>query len=373
MGLRFELGLTRLLVLFAVVSGCAAEVPGQSIDHEEEPEVDVSQQALVDCAARSDTGYRDGQSFPITVIQVDGKPVERETANHYVALQSAAARAGVAVRISSGFRTMAEQEYFYGCYINCNCNNCNLAARPGYSNHQSGRALDLNTSAAGVLNWLNANAGTFGFARTVSSEPWHWEWVGGGASVDACGGAVGADGCTATERNNAAQFGCACVNHQASGGYCDGSGCTAQENSNAAQFGCQCVDHQPSGGFCPNSGCTARETLNAAQFGCQCVDHQAAGGWCDGSGCTALEITNCAKFGCGCVDHQCAGGWCDGTGCTARETDNCAKVGCGCVDHQCAGGFCAGTGCTARETDNCAKVGCDCKDHKCAGGFCAAN
>jgi D-alanyl-D-alanine carboxypeptidase len=343
MGSRFELVVFGLLVVGAVFGGCTAEVPPDSAEHEDEPQVEVSQQALVNCAARSDTGYEAGRAFAITVIEVDGKPVERETANHYVALQSAAARAGVAVRISSGFRTMAEQQYFYGCYVNCNCNNCNLAARPGYSNHQSGRALDLNTSTAGVLNWLNANAGAYGFARTVSSEPWHWEWVGGGASVDACGGAVGSDGCTATERNNCGQVGCACVNHRCAGGFCEGNGCTAQEVS------------------------------NCGQFGCGCVDHQCAGGWCGGSGCTALEITNCGKFGCGCVDHRCAGGWCDGGGCTAREIDNCGQFGCDCVDHQCAGAFCAGTGCTARETDNCAQFGCECRDHKCSGGFCPAN
>jgi muramidase (phage lysozyme) len=193
------------------------------------------------------------------------------------------------------------------------------------------------------------------FAAAMDKLSWEWaslpppRYGQGGKTLAALwdlysqlagAGAVGSDGCTAVERNNAAQFGCVCVNHQASGGFCDGSGCTATERDNAAQFGCACVDHQPSGGFCPNSGCTARETLNAAQFGCQCVDHKAAGGWCDGSGCTALEITNCAKFGCGCVDHQCGGGFCGGSGCTARETDNCAQFGCECQDHKCARGFC---------------------------------
>ena len=103
----------------------------------------------MNCAARTDTGYDGGRAYMITVIQVDGEPVERETANHYVAMQQAAARAGVTLRITSGFRTMAEQEYFYGCYVNCNCNDCNLAARPGYSPHQNGRALDLNHRDSG--------------------------------------------------------------------------------------------------------------------------------------------------------------------------------------------------------------------------------
>ena len=134
----------------------------------------------IDCNERVDQGYVDGRSFEIGVVSIDGKPVERETANAYWLMQEAAEADGVYLSISSGFRTYSEQEYFYNCYINCNCNQCNLAARPGYSNHQSGHALDLNTSQAGVYDWLEQNASRFGFSRTVPSEPWHWEWWGGG-------------------------------------------------------------------------------------------------------------------------------------------------------------------------------------------------
>ncbi|MBN9164768.1 MAG: M15 family metallopeptidase [Myxococcales bacterium] len=50
-----------------------------------------------------------------------------------------------------------------------------LAAVPGYSNHQSGSALDLNTSARGVYSWLAKHGKAYGFRRTVPSEKWHWE------------------------------------------------------------------------------------------------------------------------------------------------------------------------------------------------------
>src|SRR4051794_16174288 len=101
-------------------------------------------------------------------------------------MQRAAESAGVPLRVVSGFRTMAEQQYVYSCYRNCNCNSCSIASYPGYSNHQSGHALDLNTSAGGVYNWLAANAARFGFSRTVPSEPWHWEYWGGGPGGGAC-------------------------------------------------------------------------------------------------------------------------------------------------------------------------------------------
>lgn len=147
----------------------------------------IAEQGLMDCTERSDTGYSHGTAFAISVVTVDGKPAEVDTANAYWVMQQAAAADGVGIRIVSGFRTMEQQEYFYGCYTNCNCNSCNLAASPGYSNHQSGHALDLNTSDAGVLSWLNAHGAAFGFSRTVPSEAWHWEWWGGGPGGGLCG------------------------------------------------------------------------------------------------------------------------------------------------------------------------------------------
>jgi len=70
--------------------------------------------------------------------------------------------------------------------VNCNCNSCNVAAAPGYSNHQSGLALDLNTSEGSVYDWLSAHGGTYGFARTVASERWHWEYQGGSPGTGPC-------------------------------------------------------------------------------------------------------------------------------------------------------------------------------------------
>lgn len=152
-------------------------------------------QGLYDCTERSDNGYRQGARFSITVVKADNKPVETNTANAYIAMQNAARNAGVTLRVVSGFRTQAEQQYLYNCYQNGNCNNGNLAARPGYSNHQSGHALDLNTSDSGVGSWMNNNGARFGFSRTVSSEPWHWEWWGNDADYTGpCGEGEGSGG-----------------------------------------------------------------------------------------------------------------------------------------------------------------------------------
>jgi MYXO-CTERM domain-containing protein len=162
---------------------------GSEPDQDGDEPIASTSEALssVSCKTRGDTGYRSGSAFKIKVVTVDGKPVELATANAYMKMAQAAAKSGVQIRVVSGFRTMAEQQRLYQCYLCKCCNGGNLAARPGYSNHQSGHALDLNASSPGVYSWLANNAGKFGFKRTVPSENWHWEFWGkdpGGA----CGG-----------------------------------------------------------------------------------------------------------------------------------------------------------------------------------------
>jgi len=186
----------RLVVVVALVVALVLVSAGCGDDASESAETcgDASAVAAtgwalstIDCAESQDTGYRNGEPFAITVVTVDGEKVERETANAYYTMAQAADRDGIQLSINSGFRTMAEQERLYACYVNCNCNDCNLAAEPGFSNHQSGHALDLNTAASGVLGWLNARGAEFGFERTVPSEDWHWEWWGGGPGGGPCG------------------------------------------------------------------------------------------------------------------------------------------------------------------------------------------
>lgn len=118
-------------------------------------------------------GYVEGRAMRIVVRRLDAKPVEVRTAAAYLRMRDAALRDNVRLRIVSGFRTMAHQQALYRAYRR---GRGNLAAVPGHSNHQSGHALDLNTSSPGVLRWLDRNARRFGFRRTVPTESWHWEW-----------------------------------------------------------------------------------------------------------------------------------------------------------------------------------------------------
>jgi MYXO-CTERM domain-containing protein len=191
----------RLSLIVSILFAWLASFAGCALPSESEPEaceVDLAEAGKIastsdelsslSCKMSADTGYKSGKSFKIQVVSVDGEKVEWKTANAYMRMAKAAAADGVQIRIVSGFRTMSEQKYLYGCYVNCSCNGCNLAAKPGYSNHQSGHALDLNTSSAGVLGWLTKHGGKFGFKRTVPGEPWHWEWWGQDDGAGPCNG-----------------------------------------------------------------------------------------------------------------------------------------------------------------------------------------
>jgi peptidoglycan hydrolase-like protein with peptidoglycan-binding domain len=122
------------------------------------------------------TGYVNGTPRNITVASIpNGKVMRSDAAAAFNRMHAAARAAGINLHVNSGFRTMAEQQALYRAYQN---GTGNLAAKPGYSNHQGGIAVDINVGGTGsaTYRWLAANASKFGFARTVPSEPWHWEY-----------------------------------------------------------------------------------------------------------------------------------------------------------------------------------------------------
>jgi LAS superfamily LD-carboxypeptidase LdcB len=120
-------------------------------------------------------GYVAGAKTSIRLTDIGGKDVEIRTAKAFRVMAKAAERKGVDLRIRSGFRTYAKQAKLYKQYRK---GEGNLAAPPGYSNHESGRALDLYVTDHRAFDWLQSHAATYGFHRTVPGEAWHWEYLG---------------------------------------------------------------------------------------------------------------------------------------------------------------------------------------------------
>lgn len=171
--------MSRWLMALMVPLACSACSADASDDGEGESEPSGATaeelRSAVSCTEKSATGYKSGSPYAMTVITVGGKSTAKPTAHAFLKMQAAADKAGVTLSINSGFRSMAEQQHLYQCYQTHSCNNGNLAAKPGYSNHQNGRALDL---ATGDWTWVANNAARFGFKRTVPSERWHYEFFG---------------------------------------------------------------------------------------------------------------------------------------------------------------------------------------------------
>ncbi len=131
-------------------------------------------------AAASDddvvTGYINGQAVELQLRDIgNGFKLRVDAALAFLQMRAAALLDGVQLLVDSAFRTMAEQQHLFELYQE---GLGNLAAQPGYSNHQGGVALDIATAAGSndAFRWLNSYAAHFGFKRTVPSEPWHWEY-----------------------------------------------------------------------------------------------------------------------------------------------------------------------------------------------------
>lgn len=176
------------MMIGVAVMGCGdGSLPEGATD----PQTGRSSAALsYDCTVTQETGYTDGNAFAIEVVTVAGYPVEIHTADALLTMMEAAEKDGVELILNDGFRTYDEQAYYYNCSPAgcCCCNGCNPAAAPGYSNHQSGHAIDFDMGGNRGA-WIFANAPSFGWSNDEGAsvgEDWHWTWWGGGSPKAFC-------------------------------------------------------------------------------------------------------------------------------------------------------------------------------------------
>lgn len=135
-------------------------------------------------AARTVLAYVGGEAQKIRLGAIgDGFFLREDAAAAFNRMLWAAREAGVDLQVDSAFRTWDEQDSLYDKFL---AGTGNLAAKPGFSNHQSGIAVDIIVGASfdsPTYRWLAANAPTFGFINTgatfkTQKEPWHWEFTG---------------------------------------------------------------------------------------------------------------------------------------------------------------------------------------------------
>ncbi len=127
--------------------------------------------------------YVGGKPVAIELTDIgDGFRLRNDAAQAFLAMRTRAAYDGRKLYVNSAFRTMEEQEELHSRYED---GTGNLAAKPGFSNHQGGIAVDIDVDGSffsPTYQWLAANARAFGFVNTGAGfsqkEPWHWEFRG---------------------------------------------------------------------------------------------------------------------------------------------------------------------------------------------------
>ena len=137
--------------------------------------------------------WRRGQNLgPIELVEIQppyasksGVYIAKEQEEAFLALREAAKRDGIRIVLNSGFRSYDQQKYLYEGFQDGRPG-FNSAARPGWSNHQSGIAFDIANTGGGrseTYVWLSKNAHKFGFINSGrffqnQRESWHWEYLG---------------------------------------------------------------------------------------------------------------------------------------------------------------------------------------------------
>lgn len=142
---------------------------------------------------------------PTDLVGVDGYLVSAKAAPHLRAMLQAAAHAGLTISLTSTYRSYHNQITTYNGWVAANGSTeaaDTVSARPGYSEHQTGLAVDLGTGSCALecfagtphYAWLQQHAATYGFIQRYyagyegitgySPEAWHYRYVGPETALD---------------------------------------------------------------------------------------------------------------------------------------------------------------------------------------------
>ncbi len=142
---------------------------------------------------------------PSDLTSVDGYAVRSSAATNLRAMMTAASKAGVPFGLTSTYRSYQNQVTTYNYWVATNGSYAaadTVSARPGFSEHQTGLAADLDAGSCALscfggtaqYTWLKKNAANYGYIERYpagltgitgySPEPWHWRYVGVSVAKD---------------------------------------------------------------------------------------------------------------------------------------------------------------------------------------------
>jgi hypothetical protein len=137
---------------------------------------------------------------PNDLVDFEGQQLRAEAARAARTMMDAAKAEGVTLTVSSAYRSYAVQQQTYQHWVSVNGQRLadQLSARPGYSEHQTGLAIDFSSPEGCRLEecyedtragrWLAKNAPNYGFILRFPKgqqaitgylfEPWHYRYLG---------------------------------------------------------------------------------------------------------------------------------------------------------------------------------------------------
>lgn len=142
---------------------------------------------------------------PSDLVSYGGYLVSNKIYANLVAMLSAATTAGKPLNLTSTYRSYNNQVTTYNHWVAVNGGTAaadKVSARPGYSEHQTGFAVDFAANSAVLSDftgtaqyaWMKNNAYKYGFIQRYvsgyesitgySAESWHWRYVGKTVATD---------------------------------------------------------------------------------------------------------------------------------------------------------------------------------------------
>lgn len=135
---------------------------------------------------------------PSDLTSVDGYMVSAKVASHLSDMLASAASANATLSLTSAYRSYDDQVAIYRDLVtNKGAAAADaMSARPGYSEHQTGLAVDFGAgdcflecfATTNQYSWLQAHAADYGFIQRYypettrhtgyEAEPWHYRYVG---------------------------------------------------------------------------------------------------------------------------------------------------------------------------------------------------
>ena len=163
------------------------------------PSVESSPESLR-CLVNKMRPFAQKDWAPSDLVDFEGQQLRAEAAQAARTMVDAAKAEGVTLTVSSAYRSYAVQQQTYQHWVSVNGQKVadQLSARPGYSEHQTGLAIDFSSPEGCRLEecyedtragrWLAKNAQNYGFIlrfpkgqQAVTGylfEPWHYRYLG---------------------------------------------------------------------------------------------------------------------------------------------------------------------------------------------------